>query len=388
MAVYSLLSPSALNRIASGLQALESQSQLRQLETVEGIDLTSNDYLCLARDRRLADAVVRALARGEAVGSTGSRLLSGNAHAWEELEAEFAEFVGSESALFFTSGYAANMGLLGALLRREDVVFSDSANHASIIDGIRLSRAQKVVFPHLDLNFLDDALRRATSGEKFVVVESLFSMEGDRAPVADLAGIAGRHGAALIVDEAHSTGVCGPLGRGALAEAGLAAAPLASVHTCGKALASAGAFVACPETLKRWLVNCARPFVFTTALPPYLAAQIHAALEIVKRSGDRRARLQELSGGLRSRLKAKGWDTGNSSSQIVPVMLGDNVRALAVADHLRRAGFAVRAIRPPSVPPGTARLRLSLNAGLCLQDMDRLVTELDTARDRATGMGG
>jgi 8-amino-7-oxononanoate synthase len=387
--VRSVEATDTLARIASGLQKLESQCQLRHLDTLEGTDFTSNDYLGLAHHPRLAEAVIQALRRGEAAGSTGSRLLSGNARAWEDLESEFAGFVGAESALFFASGYAANMGLLGAVVRPEDLVFSDSANHASIIDGIRLTRAQKVIFPHLDLSFLEDALRKQVEcGQKFVVVESIFSMDGDRAPLSDLARLAERYGAALIVDEAHATGVVGPAGRGALAEAGLTGVALASVHTCGKALASAGAFVACAETLKRWLVNRARSFIFSTALPPYFAAQIHAALEIASGSDDRRSRLNGLANELRASLAGKGWNTGKSSSQIIPVILGTNTRALTVADHLRRAGFAVRAIRPPSVTSGTARLRLSLNAGLSDKDIARLVRELDNARDRALGVGG
>lgn len=369
---------SALARLAADLEQLESQSQLRSLDHAEGINLCSNDYLALSRDPRLKAAVVEALQGGAALASTGSRLLSGNDPAWESLEEEFAAFVGARGALFFSSGYAANLGLLSALLRPEDLVFSDSANHASLIDGIRLSRARKVVFPHLDLNFLEDRLAdsRREHCEKFIVVESLFSMEGDRASLAEIAALAEKYGAALIVDEAHATGVLGPQGRGLVAEAGVREAVLASVHTCGKALASAGAFVAGSDILKRFLVNRARTFIFSTSPPPYMAHQIRAALRLARQADDRRARLFSLADALRARLKELGFDTGRSNSQIIPVMLGSNDSALRAAEALRRAGFAIRAIRPPTVAPGTARLRISFNAGLSETDCERLIQAL------------
>ncbi|MGH9444575.1 MAG: aminotransferase class I/II-fold pyridoxal phosphate-dependent enzyme, partial [Terriglobia bacterium] len=321
--------PGVLDRLRDELDALDLHLQLRRLERVKGIDLISNDYLGLSTDPRLKGVLARAIQQGERVASTGSRLLSGNADAWEELEAEFAQFAGSEASLFFNSGYAANTGLLSALLRPEDTVFSDSANHASIIDGIRLSKARRVIFPHLDLNFLEDRLRRSLQGgHRFIVLESVFSMEGDRAPLREVSNLAMRHGAELIVDEAHATGVFGPAGRGAVAEEGRPDVVLASVHTCGKALASAGAFVACSEIFKQFLVNRSRPFIFSTALPPYLAAQVSAAIKMVKEASDLRTRLHSLAAALRAQLQARGWTTGLSDSQIVPVILGSNERAL------------------------------------------------------------
>ncbi len=379
-----------LTRVEHDLAALEAQHQLRDLTHTEGISLCSNDYLGLSADPRLRQAVIQALEEGAAIASTGSRLLSGNSPAWEELEAEFAAFVGAESALFFTSGYAANLGLLGALLEPDGLVFSDSSNHASLIDGIRLSRARKVIFPHLDLNFLEDHLKSVVtgSGRKLIVVESLFSMEGDRAPLSELFQLASCHGADLIVDESHATGVFGMEGRGLLAEAGLSGRVLASVHTCGKALASMGAFVACPKALKRFLVNRARTFIFSTALPPYMASQIRAAIGLVREAGEQRARLLALAASLRARLNEAGLNTGRSDSPIIPVILGPNERALRAAARLRVEGFAIRAIRPPTVPDGTARLRLSLNAGLPAADCDRLGRIMPEAcglaADRAT----
>lgn len=372
----------ALARAARELGELRAESQFRTLPQPSRagdaalLSLISNDYLGLSQHPSLRRAVIAALERGEAMASTGSRLLSGNAPVWEDLETEFAEFAGTEAALFFTSGYAANIGLLGALLRAEDTVFSDSANHASLIDGIRLSRARRVVFPHLDLNALEAELGRTphTTGGKFIVVESVFSMEGDRAPLAELASLAGRYGAELIVDEAHAVGVLGPGGRGLVAETGVPV--LAAVYPCGKALAASGAFVAGSRTLRQFLVNRARTLIFSTALPPYLACQIRAALGLVLGADPERERLLAQASDLRDRLRLAGFNTARSNSQIVPVVFGSNERALEAAERLEQAGFVIRAIRPPSVPPGTARLRISLNAGLPPGTAARVVQSL------------
>lgn len=367
-----------LARLERELSFLDSQSQLRCLSLPTGIDLISNDYLGLSRDPRLRESVLKALETGAAMASAGSRLLSGNTRIWEELEAEFAAFADAEDALFFSSGYAANVGLLASLLRPEDTVFSDSSNHASLIDGIRLSGARKFIFPHLDLNYLEDHLRIQSNGlgEKYIVVESLFSMEGDRAPLQELAELAERYGAALILDEAHAVGVFGPEGRGLLAEAGLSDAALAVVFTCGKALASCGAFITCSQILKQFLVNHARTFIFSTALPPYIAHQIRAALNLARGAEEQREHLQNLAQTLRARLSDMGLDTGLSDSQIVPVILGANEAAIRAAETLKRAGFAIRAIRPPSVPVGTARLRISMNATLSSGTIERIAQAL------------
>lgn len=372
---------STLDSLRSELDSLEMRQELRRLGRMEGINLCSNDYLGLSTDPRLAQAVGAALESGSPVASTGSRLLSGNSSAWEELEAGFARFIGTEGALFFSSGYAANVGLLSAILGPDDTVFSDESNHASLIDGMRLSRARKVIFPHLDLDFLEDALRRCYSaGRRFIVVESLFSMEGDRAPLPELLSLADRFGADLIVDEAHATGVFGPRGRGLAAAAVANARVLATIHPCGKALASAGAFVCGTETLKRFLVNRARTFIYSTALPPYFAAQIAKAVEIVAEAGAERRRLLSLACSLRQRLQDAGFNTGTSDSQIVPVLLGETDAAVHYARELSRHGFAVRPIRPPTVPQGQSRLRLSVTANLSEEILDRLVKALVCAR--------
>jgi len=365
------------DRMAARLSALREADQFRDLTSPPGISLSSNDYLGLSGNPRLKEAIVRAVEEDSRVASTGSRLLSGNHPRWDQIESEFARFVGVEAALYFSSGYSANVGLMSSILKAGDIVFSDAANHASIIDGIRLSRAQRVIFPHLDLDFLEDALRDAANagGERIVVVESLFSMEGDRAPIADLAGLCERYSAFLVVDEAHAVGVEGEQGRG-LAAAVQSERILATVYTCGKALASMGAFVAGSHTLRAFLINHARSFIFSTALPPYCGAHVQTAVGLTRECDAERAHLKQLGEVLRTSLRSAGFDIGRSASQIVPVILGDNGTAIQVASALCESGFSVRAIRPPTVPAGSSRLRLSLNASLRMSDVERLVEAL------------
>ena len=373
-------------RIRAELAELESRAQLRHLETVRGVDLGSNDYLGLATDPRMALAVREALQGAPRIASSGSRLLSGHDEAWSVLENDFAGLVGTEAALYFTSGYAANIGLLSALLRTEDIVFSDSANHASLIDGMRLSQGRRIIFPHLDLHSLEDELRRnvSASGARFIVVESIFSMQGDRAPLSDLAALAARHGAELIVDEAHAIGVSGPRGAGCIAEAGLTGEVFATIHTCGKALASSGAFVCGSESLRRLLINRARTFIFSTALPPYFASQVAAGMRLAAAADGGRNKLAGIAKFLKDALEANGFDTGGSNSHIVPVMLGSNETALDFASRLQRRGYGIRAIRPPTVPPGTARLRLSVTANLSEATLADFVGALIEIRDETS----
>ena len=377
-----LKAPSFAARMRSELCALETRAQLRSLEINSGVNLCSNDYLGLATDPRLQEAVVEGVRRTSQTGATGSRLLSGNSRHWEELEDEFAEFAGTTDALYFSSGYAANVGLLSSLLQPEDLVFSDSLNHASIVDGIRLAGTRKVIYPHRDVRALGEELegRRDEPGCKLIVTESLFSMDGDRAPLQELARLAQAYGAGLIVDEAHATGVHGPQGRGLAAEAGIVNEALAIVHTCGKALASMGAFVCCGTSLKQFLINRARTFIFSTAMPPYFAHQIRAALRIARQAGPERTGLGNAAEDLRRRLQGEGFDTGTSASQIVPIILGENETALHFAAQLRNSGFAVRAIRPPTVRAGTSRLRLSLTSKVTAEEIDKLVAALLLAR--------
>ena len=371
------------HRIDGELAALASQGQLRKLGDIKGVNLCSNDYLGLSSDPRLRDAVASALAAGVPVASAGSRLLSGNAEVWEQLESELAHFMGAEAVLYFNSGYSANVGVLSALIQPGDVVFSDAANHASIIDGLRLAGARKIIFPHLDMDSLERELRRSDPGsaQKFIVSESIFSMDGDRASISDLVALAERYGAELIVDEAHATGVIGPQGRGAVAASGFADRVLVTIHPCGKALAGMGCFVCCSEKLKQYLINRARTFIFSTALPPYMAAQMRAAIRIVASADRERSDLVALSAFLRRQLREAGFDIGRGDTQIVPVFLGENDRAIRFSGLLNDAGFGVRPIRPPSVPAGTSRLRISLNARLSTDLLARFTDVLISIRE-------
>lgn len=368
-------------RIARELDSLRSISQFRALGITDGIDLSSNDYLGLAYDPRLKQAAMESLACAERVGGTGSRLLSGNSRAWEELESEFAAFAGTEAALYFGSGYAANLGLLTALLRPGDVVFSDAMNHASLIDGMRLSGATKVIYRHGDLTDLENTLRAHTGGggARVIATESVFSMEGDVAPLDRILRLATKYDASVVVDEAHATGVCGPNGRGIAAEMKIEREILAVVHTCGKALASAGAFVCGGLSLKEILVNRARTFIFSTAMPPYFAGQIRAAMELARAADGERAHLREIARELRTRLNEAEINCGGSSTHIVPVIVGSNDAALRAAGELQRAGFAVKAIRPPTVPTGTARIRISLTSGITMEQTRHLADVLRAA---------
>lgn len=372
-------------RIAREMDALRRISQFRTLDIPGGIDLSSNDYLGLAHDPRLKQAAVDSLSRAERVGGSGSRLLSGNAREWQELETEFAAFASTEAALYFGSGYGANLGLLASLLKPGDVVFSDAMNHASLIDGMRLSGARKVIYKHGDLADLDSKLREnaCDSGARLIVTESVFSMEGDVAPLESILRLAKRFGASLIVDEAHAIGVCGPQGRGIAAALGIERELLAVVHTCGKALASAGAFVCGGRELKDFLINRARTFIYSTAMPPYFAGQIRAAVELACAADREREHLREIANELRSRLKDTGINCGTSSTHIVPVILGSNEAALHAASELQRAGFAAKAIRPPTVPEGTARIRVSLTSRITMEQVVQLAELLRAACESA-----
>src|SRR5258708_4368789 len=375
-------------RLHQGLRGLEARSQRPNLAAIHGVNFCSNDYLGLAEHPGLRAELAEAVRLFEKVGGTGSRLLSGQTEEWGELEDEFAKFAGTESALFFTTGYAANVGLLSSLVGKDDVVFSDERNHASLIDGMRLSGARTVIYPHLNLSALEDALRLSPCApcRRVIVTESVFSMDGDIAPLVELANLAEKYNAALILDEAHATGVHGPTGHGLAAAAGITSKVLAVIHTCGKALASAGAFVCGPAVLKEHLVNHARTFIFSTALPPYLAAQITAALRLAAGINEDRASLLHRAAWLRAALQSEGFEAAGTASQIVPVVLGHNDATLDAAEHLQREGFAVRGIRPPTVPEGGSRLRLSLTTRISEEELSRVWQSLVAWRSRQTSL--
>ena len=348
-------------RVRRWLSEIETAGLRRMPRPPEGIDLSSNDYLGLARHPLITERMTEAL-RTSGCGSTGSRLLRGHREAFAKVERRFAAFKQTESALYFSTGYAANLGVLSAFLEPDDVVFSDERNHASLIDGIRLGRARKVIFPHLDLGELRRRIE-AESGarQRFLVTESLFSMDGDQAPLDEYAAICRETGTALIVDEAHAVGIYGETGSGLIEAAGIGDSVFLSVNTAGKALGVAGAFVAGPGWAIEYLVHRARSFVFSTAPPPSLAEAIDAALTLIRDEPQRRRRLLSLARLVRQELGLAGIAVPGGDSPIIPVILGDSKRALEVARALVSGGFDVRAIRPPTVPEGTARLRISMN---------------------------
>jgi 8-amino-7-oxononanoate synthase len=372
------------SRLTNGLRELESRSQRRNLEEMRGVNFCSNDYLGLAEHPALREAVVAAVQQAKRVGGTGSRLLSGQTDDWKLLEEEFANFSGTQAALYFGSGYAANLGLLTALVGKDDVVFSDALNHASLIDGTRLAGSRKVIYPHVDLNALESALRRdlAAANRKIIVTESVFSMNGDVAPLREMTELAEKYGAVLIVDEAHATAVHGPQGSGIAAQAELQPRLIAIVHTCGKALASAGAFVCGGAVLKDHLINHARTFIFSTAPPPYIAGQIRAAMKLAAGMDREREELQQRAAWLAREFRFAGFDTASSTSQIVPAILGKNDDTMEAAEFLQREGFAVRGIRPPTVPEGKARLRFSLTSRISAREISRLKETLLEWRGR------
>jgi 8-amino-7-oxononanoate synthase len=370
------------------LRELETAHRLRVPRVVDGaqgplaiidgrqvINFASNDYLGLAGDPRLARAAARCLEdAGTGVGS--SRLICGNHREHVALEAAVADWLHHDAARLFNSGYAANVGILTALLRAGDVVFSDELNHASIIDGCRLSRAQVVVYPHADTAALEAALATHRGRRRIVVSESLFSMDGDLADVATLAALCKRHDAALILDEAHAIGVLGPEGRGVAAAHGVS--PDVMVGTFGKALGSFGAFAATSKPISDLLWNRARSLVFSTGLPASVAAASRSAVDLVRGSegADRRATLERSARFLRAQIPRA---LGASASPIVPIIVGDDRVAMACTDELLAHGLFVQGIRPPTVPPGTSRLRVGLSARHSAQQLEVLALSLNNA---------
>jgi 8-amino-7-oxononanoate synthase len=333
------------------------------LDGREVVSFGSNDYLGLAADPRLTEAVLAALHQ-EGWGGGASPLLTGHGAGHRRLEAELANFEGTEAALLFSSGFSANMGAIAALVGPGDVVFNDAKNHASLLDGSRLSRADVRVYPHADWQRLDELLAKAARyGRRLVVTDSLFSMDGDLAPLAELVEVARRHDAMLMVDEAHATGVFGQHGRGVAEHLGVESNIDVRVGTLSKALGCVGGFVAGSRSLVAWLVNRARPYIFSTAAPAAMAAAVSASLQIVGNEPQRRETLLTNAKSLRDQLTAQGWNTGRSASQIIPIIVGDASRAVQLSAALRDRGFFVPAIRPPTVPDGEACLRISLTSG-------------------------
>jgi 8-amino-7-oxononanoate synthase len=344
------------------LDRLKEEGRYRALTPPAGIDFSSNDYLGYSNRHLRAGSVSDGFARS----GTASRLLRGQHPIWDEVEARLAAWHRTEAALMMTSGYAANEGLLSTIIAAGDTAFSDQHNHASIIDGLRLSKAEKVIFPHNDVNHLEllmrsSAAKRTAQQAWFIVTESLFGMEGDTAPLRELADLAERYQAHLIVDEAHATGCFGLTGSGIVDALGVRDRVLATVHTGGKALAVPGAYIACSKLLKDLLVNRCRQLIFTTALPPQIGRWWLDALDLASTDSATRSALHERTRLFRAELAGREIPVGGSQ-YVVTVVLGADAAAIAAARRLQEDGFDVRAIRPPTVAEGTARLRISIHA--------------------------
>jgi 8-amino-7-oxononanoate synthase len=338
------------------------QDALVSIDGRSFLSLCSNNYLGLANHPALIEAAIRA-ARDEGIGAGASRLVSGSMRSHHQLEERLAEFKHTERCLLFTSGYQANVGTITALVGEGDAVFSDALNHASLIDGCRLSRARVHVYPHCDLDALADALARSEARRRLIVTDSIFSMDGDAAPLEEICDLAERHGAMVMVDEAHATGVLGARGAGLVEQLGLGDRVTAQMGTLGKAFGVFGAYVAGSAALVSLLVNRARTFIYTTALPPPLVAAAAAALEIVRNEPWRRSALRRNAIRLRRGLTSLGHRLGGvDDGHIVPVLVGDTAATMRLSAALLRQAILARGIRPPTVPEGTARIRATVMA--------------------------
>lgn len=390
-----------LDRLDARLKDLDAAGRKRVLRPVEPrgvhagmverggralINLASNDTLGLARHPALA-ARAAEWAQAHGTGATASRLVCGTFSLHAALEERLAALKGTEAALIFNSGFQANAGILAALCGSEatggaPLVYADRLNHASMHEGLQTAGVRQIRFRHNDLGHLADLLRRdaATHGPRFIITESVFSMDGDRADLAGLADLAEQYGAFLYVDEAHATGVLGPDGAGLTAEPAVRGRVDLVMGTFGKALGGFGAYVACSRTVRDWLVSRCAAFIYSTALPPPVLGAIDAALDLLPGLDAERARVLGHAQRVRDALKAQGVDTLDSSTHIVPAVLGDEATALAAQARLEEAGVLAIAIRPPTVPQGTSRLRLSLSAAHTEADVDTVIAALAEVR--------
>ena len=353
---------------------------------VDGRDvllLCSNDYLGLAGDPRVRRAAAEA-AEAWGAGSGASRLVSGNLSPHVDLEAQLAAFKGTESALLFGSGFLANMGVVAALAPKGGVVFSDQLNHASLVDGCRLAGAETVIYPHADMDALAAALANADGRPATIVTDSVFSMDGDLAPLTEIVELAERHGARVIVDEAHATGTIGPGGRGLIAELGLEGRIDVAVGTLSKALGSYGAYACCSATMAQYLVNRARPLIYSTALPPTAVAAAAESLRILAEEHPGPVEtLRSRARTFREALSANGFDVEVSEMPIVPVVIGDPELTMEVCEAALADGVFAQAIRPPTVPEGTSRLRLTVMATHTEEDLKDAAGTLAAAVEAA-----
>jgi 8-amino-7-oxononanoate synthase len=385
-----------LDEIEARLAELEDRGLYRRLRVISGpqgprvlldgkpvLLLCSNNYLGLADHPRVREAAAEAAMRYGA-GAGASRLVSGSMGIHQRLEEQLAAFKGSEACVLFGSGYLANAGVIPALAREGDVVLSDALNHASVVDGCRLARARTFVYEHRDMDHLAWGLERADGRGSLIVSDGLFSMDGDLAPLEQIVGLARRHGARVMIDEAHATGTLGPGGRGSVAAAGLEREVDVVVGTLSKALGSYGAFVCCDGTLAEYLVNTARTLIFSTALPPPAVAAAAAALELVSEQPRRVEKLRRNAEVLREALAGHGLPVEVRGSHIVPLVVGHAGAAVAASAEAFERGVFAQAIRPPTVPDGTSRLRLSVMASHTKSELRGAAGTLAAAVGRAS----
>jgi 8-amino-7-oxononanoate synthase len=359
---------------------LGRQQPVIQIADRQLVNFASNDYLGLAADPRLQEAAAAACLES-GVGRGASPLVCGRSRHHEELEQRLTEFEGVEAALLFPSGFAANSGVIPALVDRGDSIYADAKNHASLIDGCRLSRANVHVYAHGDVSDLEKLLTQdRVVRRRLIVTDTLFSMDGDLAPLKKIVELADRFDAMLLLDEAHATGVFGAHGRGVAEALGAESEGLIRIGTLSKALGAAGGFVCGSKSLIRWLANRARSYVFSTAQPGAISAAALAALDIVEQEPQRRIKLLETAAWLREELKVRGWNTGLSQSQIIPILIGSPERAMSLSEQLHQRSYWLPAIRPPSVPDGESLLRLSLTAAHTSEMLNGLLSTLTELR--------
>ncbi len=383
----------AFSSLSEELHQLEADSLLRRRRVLESpqdarivvdgeecLSFCSNDYLGLASHPVLVEALQQGSARF-GVGGGASHLVSGHFAAHHDLETQLATFVGLPRALLFSTGYMANLGIVTALVGRDDEIFADKLNHASLNDAALLSRARLTRFPHLDLAALESRLAASRARRKLVVVDAVFSMDGDIAPVPELLALCERYDGWLMLDDAHGFGVLGKEGRGVLEHFAVTSPRIVYMATLGKAAGVAGAFAAGGETLIEYLIQRARTYIYTTAMPPPLAVATSASLRLIASESWRRERLAELIDALRRSLSVSRWQLPPSATAIQPLVIGANREALEVSEALRRCGIWVPAIRPPTVPKGQARLRISLSAAHEVADVERLAAALNEMQE-------
>ena len=361
----------------TSLDKLSTLDRRRQLQKSEGLDFSSNDFLGLKSHPHIRQAMTKALQDGLDLGSGGSRLLRGNHEAFEELEQKACAFFKAPSAMFMANGFLANFALFSTLPQRGDVILMDELIHASAKEGIRASFAKSVKVRHNDCDAYEAEIKRwreKIRGNIWIAVESIYSMDGDMAPLADLMDLANRYDCFLVVDEAHGTGIQGPTGRG-LAEAYEGADNLICLHTCGKALGVSGALITCDPILKDFMINASRAFIYTTAPSPVTAIGVQAALDVIDQEPERRQQLLDLANHARSRLDLA------PGTQIQPYILGEDSKAVALAKTLQEQGFDVRAVRPPTVPESSARLRISITLNISKSDIDRFCNAVQEAQN-------